>query len=83
MFKTKEKNHTMKAFRKSLMAGGNVLSNRVSDGMKYAQDQIVFMGDYMRKNPSMNFIKKSPANGILAAAGLGLIAYSIFKMIKR
>ncbi|MDD3014550.1 MAG: hypothetical protein PHC34_12680 [Candidatus Gastranaerophilales bacterium] len=87
MFKMKAKNHTIKSFRNSLMEGRDILSDRVSDGMKYAQDQIVYIGDYVGKNPNISFIKhrlmKHPTSGLMTVAGLGLIIYGLFRMAKK
>jgi hypothetical protein len=87
MFKMKAKNHTMKSFRNSLMGGTDILSDRISDGMKYAQDQIVYLGNYMRKNPNLGFLRhglsKTPTNALITMAGLGLVAFGIFRMARK
>jgi hypothetical protein len=87
MFKIKTKNNTMKSFKNSLTEGGEILSNRFMDGMKYAQDQIVYLGDYMQKNPNISIIKdrlqKHPTSGLITFAGLGLIIYGLFRIIRK
>jgi|GEM_PF-2995349 len=87
MFKSKTKKYGMKSFTNSLMESRNVLSNRVSDGMKYAQNHIVDITEYMRKNPGLNLVRnriqKHPAGSFMALAGLGLIIFGFSRLARK
>lgn len=87
MFKIKTKNDNIKILKRSINEGKEIITHRVQDGMKYAQDHIVYLSDFVRKNPNINFLKgriqKHPTSGLIAVAGLGLIVYGLFKMARK
>lgn len=87
MLGQKSKRNHSGNLRKQFLNAGNMVSDRVSQGVKYAGDNLEHIIEALEKNENISYlnkrIKKHPTEGVMAAAGLGMIIYGLYKIFKK
>ncbi len=83
MFRMKAKKMGMEMIKDSLAFGSGFMAGRISEGMKYAGNQIIHMRDYVRKSDLTKNLQKNPSAGVLAIAGLSLAVFGLFSLMRK
>ena len=87
MFKFKTKKNSIDVLKETLLFGSGVLAGRMSDSVKHANDQIIHLNDYVRKNPNLAVVRdklqKNPTGSALAIIGIGITLFSLFSLTQK